>query len=831
MSEFYTSVKVIGNNICYRGIRDGKRVKYKVEYSPSIFVNSKKPTEYKGLYGEYLERIQPGSIRETRDFIKKYDDVQGFNIHGNTNFDCQYISDNFKGEIKWDKELMNIYSIDIETTTEYGFPNIETANEQVLLISLMDNITKKITTFGFNDYVNPDIEYIKCDDEYSMLKVFLDFWTLHTPDIITGWNVNLFDIPYLVRRIDKVLGDDYVRKLSPWGFVNERTVKGMRGKESIAYVISGISVLDYLDLYKKFTYSNQESYKLDHIAEVELGEKKLDHSEYDTFKEFYTQNFKKFTDYNIIDVLLIDKLEDKMRLIELCLTMAYDAKINPDDVYSQVRMWDSIIFNHLMDRNIIIPKKNSANIKTESFEGAFVKDPITGFHKWVASFDLDSLYPHLIMQYNISPETLVENYRVDGANVENFLMGKIDTTKLIDMNYTSTANGVCYRKDRRGFLPELMQKMYDNRKKFKKEMLGVEQEYEKTKDKSLLKEISRLNNLQMAMKIALNSAYGAIGNSYFRYFDIRIAEGITTSGQLSIRWMANKLNAYMNKNLKTVNKDYVIAIDTDSIYLSLEELVEKLCEGKSDDQKIKYMDKICENIFKKFIDDGYSELSSYMNAYEQKMRMKREVLADKGIWIAKKRYILNVHNSEGVQYAEPKLKVMGLEMIKSSTPQFVRDKMKETVKIIISGDEDTVHSFIADMKEEFMTLDPSLVSFPRSMNGITKYKDSTTLYKKSTPIHVKGALIYNNILKEKKLDNRYPLIVDGDKIKFANLKQPNPTKDSVISFHSELPKEFDLHQYIDYNTLFELAYLNPMKVILESVGWTHEKTNSIEDFF
>ena len=325
-----------------------------------------------------------------------------------------------------------------------------------------------------------------------------------------------------------------------------------------------------------------------------------------------------------------------MRLIELHLTMAYNAKINFEDVYSQVRMWDTIIYNHLRKKGIVVPAKTHSG-KDAQFEGAFVKDPIIGMHKWMASFDLNSLYPHLIMQYNISPETLTSEKL--SVTVDKLLNQEIDTSYVKHRDLALTANGWTYTKEFKGFMPELMEKMYVDRSKFKKQMLKIQQEYERDKSqKHLLKDISRLNDLQMAMKIALNSAYGAMGNQYFRYFDIRMAEGITTSGQLSIRWMSNKLNAFMNKTLKTTEQDYVIAIDTDSIYLSLEKLVETVAGDKDTNGKIKFMDKICEDVFQPFIDSGYNELAEYMNAYSQKMQMKREVLADKGIWTAKKRY-------------------------------------------------------------------------------------------------------------------------------------------------------------------------------------------------
>jgi DNA polymerase elongation subunit (family B) len=660
-----------------------------------------------------------------------------------------------------------------------------------------------------------------------LLKEFVIFWQTKAPDIITGWNVNFFDIPYLMRRIDRVLGNSFSKKLSPWDVVNERKIY-VKGNEEISFDIFGVAVLDYLDLYRKYTYTAQESYKLDNIAFVELGEKKLENPE-DNFRDFYAKHWDKFVSYNIHDTKLVDRLEDKMKLIELMITMAYNARINYEDVFSQVRMWDSIIYNHLKDRKIVIPEKTRSN-KTEAFEGAFVKDPILGLHKWVASFDLNSLYPHLIMQYNMSPETLTEE-KIHGISVEKLLNKQVDTSYGHRQDLAVSANGWCYRKDVRGFMPELMEQMYINRSKFKKQMLKVQQEYEKTKDKHLLKEISRLNNLQMAMKIALNSAYGAIGNQYFRYFDVRIAEGITLSGQLSIRWMADELNRYMNKILKSEDKDYVIAIDTDSIYLSLEDLVEHTCAGKTDEQKIKYMDKICEDAFQPFIDTTYQKLADYMNAYDQKMQMKREVLADTGIWTAKKRYILNVHNSEGVQYAQPKLKVMGLEMIKSSTPQVIRSKMKEVLKVILAGDESKLHTFINDFRIAFKQLSPEEIAFPRGVNGLKEYAGSSTIYKKGTPIHVRGALLFNHYVKQNKLDKKYPMIRDGDKIKFLYMNIPNTIQENVFAFSSEMPKELQLHKYVDYDLMFEKVFLEQLESLIQPIGWSIEQKSNLEEFF
>jgi len=827
--NFYTNVVQYGSKMLVRGYDENGQFKHRVDFQPTIYVPSKTPTDYKTLEGKYVAPLNPGTIRDTRDYIDRYKDVSGFEIYGNNNFVAQYISDNYRGEIIGDTDKIKVFTIDIETATEFGFPNIEQANEEMLLITIQDNKTKDITTWGRKPIGNSgDVEYRCFESESAMLQDFLVWWQMNCPDVVTGWNINFFDIPYLARRIENLLGESFAKKLSPWDLINQRKV-AMKGSEELTYDIQGVAMLDYLDLYKKYTYTTQESYRLDHIASVELGDKKLDYSEYGSFKDFYEQNWKKFVAYNIHDVQIVDKLEDKMKLIELQLVMAYNAKINYEDVFSQVRMWDAIIYNHLRDQGIVIPG-NSGNKKWDKFEGAYVKDPLVGLHKWVASFDLNSLYPHLIMQYNISPETMLEGRET--VNVDYLLDRKFDTSEVKAKGVSMTANGVCYRKDKQGFMPELMEKMYKDRSKYKKQMLGVQQQYEKDKSKKeLLKEISRLNNLQMAMKIALNSAYGAMGNQYFRYFDLRMAEGITTSGQLSIRWMANKLNEFMNKTLKTTKKDYVIAIDTDSIYLTLETLVESTCAGKPDEQKIQFMDKICEEVFQPFIDKGYKELADYMNAFDQKMQMKREVLADKGIWTAKKRYILNVHNSEGVQFAEPKIKVMGLEMVKSSTPAVIRDKLKDSINVILEGDEKKLHRYIEEFRDTFNKLSIEEIAFPRGINGIKEYAASSTIYRKSTPIHVRGALLFNHQLKELNLTHKYQPLKDGDKIKFVYLKTPNRIQEDVISFSQTLPPEFDLHRYIDYEKQFQKVFLDALQIVIEPLKWNVEEQSSLEDFF
>ncbi len=822
---------MIGDQFLVRGYEDGKNFMIREKYSPTLFVPSKKKTYYRTLTGEYVEPIKPGGVRDCREFIKKYDGVENFSIYGNERYVYQYISDNYReDEIKFDISKIKLTTIDIEVASENGFPDVESAAEEVLLITLQDYTTKEIITWGKGPFKlkQGNHYYKQFNNEYDLLNDFIAWWIENTPEVVTGWNSKLYDIPYLVRRIDRILGEKLMKRLSPWGLVSEDETY-ISGRKHISYDIGGISQLDYLDLYKKFTYKAQESYRLDYIASVELGQKKLDHSEFDTFKGFYTNGWQKFVEYNIIDVELVDRMEDKMKLIELALTLAYDAKVNYEDVFYQVRMWDTIIYNYLKDKGIVIPPKIKSD-KNEKYAGAYVKEPIPGKYDWVVSFDLNSLYPHLIMQYNISPETL-QDTRHSSATVDKILNKDIDFSGYED--FAVCANGSMYRKDVRGFLPELMDKIYKDRTIFKKKMLAAKQQYEKTPTKVLEKEIARCNNIQMARKIQLNSAYGAIGNQYFRYYKLANAEAITLSGQVSIRWIENKVNGYLNKLLSTDGVDYVIASDTDSIYLNMGPLVDKFFAAKSEDKSsiVNILNSICEDKLEPFIDASYQELADYVSAYDQKMQMKRENIAERGIWTAKKRYILNVWDSEGVRYEEPKLKMMGIEAVKSSTPAPCRTMIKDGLKLMMNGTEEDVINFIDKCREDFKKLPPEQISFPRSVSNVRKYADSTRIYSKGTPIHVRGALLYNHQIKEKKLINKYSLIQNGEKIKFCYLKEPNPLHENVISFIQEFPRELELDKYLDYNLQFEKSFVEPLKTILNAIGWSVEKTVNLELFF
>jgi DNA polymerase elongation subunit (family B) len=842
--RFYTSVNRYGNSLLYRGYEDGVRVKRKIPFKPTLYVKGKGKSKFNALDGTNVDPIKLPSMRDAKEFVEKYEGVENFNIYGNTNYIAQFIAEDFPGEIKFDRNLIRVHTIDIEVASNEGFPEPDQAAHTVTAIGIKDSVLNVYFVWALGDYdvekaimKDCQIRYMKCKDEYTLLKQFVAFWhdEFLCPDVVTGWNIRTFDIPYLVNRINRILGEDEAKKLSPWGMVEAKMVTMRKGMVQV-YEITGIAQLDYLDLFQKFGYSfgPQESYKLDHIAEVVLGERKL---EYDgSLYSLYLTDHQKFIDYNIKDVWLVDRMEDKIAMITLCLTMAYKAGVNYSDTMGTVAIWDALIHRTLMADNIIIPP-NKNSYKTD-YEGGYVKDPQCGVHDWVASFDVNSLYPNIIVQWNMSPETILKGDVERNVNVETCLGGLMNTTEK-----SMAGTGQYFSKHKQGFMPKIIEEMYDERVVIKKKMIESKKELEKCDrtDKvevyRIERDIAHFENQQTAIKILLNSLYGALGNKYFRYFTMEIAEGITISGQLIIKWGEKYINKYLNDMLKT-NKDYVIAIDTDSIYVSLNDLVNKVygvdgvvSSELPKDKIVDFLSRVCSKIETDVFDKCFGELGDNLNVYKPRITMKREGIADRAIWTAKKRYILNVLDNEGVRYAKPKLKIMGIEAIKSSTPGTCRKAFKELFQVLISGTEVQTQSFIQEFQKKFDSLPAEEKAFPRGVSSLKKYSDAKLIYKKGTPINSRASLLYNHMLKLHKLENKYEAIKEGEKIKYIYLNPRNPMREDVIAFTSILPPEFGLHRFIDNTVQFEKAFLDPAKIIIHAIGWRAEEEASLEDFF
>jgi len=827
--NFYKSVIEHRGKLLVRGVLGEKEFKEKLDFEPTLFALTQEQSDWKTLKGQSLKPIQFTSIDAARRFRKEVA-TENSPIYGLERYHYQYIGQNYPGQIQWSKDLIKIYTLDIETTCENGFPDVENPIEEIICITVKNQSNKQIITWGVGKFHTDrtDVTYVECESEKQLIFEFMKFWIKNHPDVITGWNTKFFDLPYLMNRIKLVADEKIANRMSPWNIARRDEI-AVRGRIQTVYTLLGTVMLDYLDLYKWFIPTRQESYKLDHIGEVELGQNKNENP-YDTFKDFYEKDFQKFVDYNIQDVELVDALEDKLGLIDLALTVAYESKVNYDDIFSQVRVWDTLIANHLYEQKIAVPPREEHSKETK-YEGAYVKEPLLGQHKWIVSFDINSLYPHIIIQYNISPEKIIGSSS-QGVNVNKMIDMKVPLNFLKTEGACLTPNGAMFKNDEQGFLPKMMQTMYDERVIYKKRMLKAKEQFERTKNPDLKKEIARCHNIQWARKIALNSAYGAVGNQYFRYYDVRQASGITTAGQFIIRFIEKKVNEYLNNILQTKGEaDYVVASDTDSIYVNLGKLVEKTCEGKTNDQIADFLGKVCDNKLEPYIAKCFDELADYSNAFKNAMVMKREVIANKGIWIAKKRYMLNVLDEEGIRLSKPKLKLMGIEAVKSSTPQVCRGRIKEAINVIMEKEETDLHKFIANFRKEFFELSAEQVSFPRSCNNLKKYRSANGIFIKGTPIHVKGALIYNHKIEELGLQNKYPLIQEGDKIKFVKLKPANPFKFDVISYITTLPDEFMLAKYVDYDTMFNKTFLDPMQFILDAIGWKSEPQATLEAFF
>jgi DNA polymerase elongation subunit (family B) len=831
--KFYTSIQQYNNVILERYIEDGVHKQREVPYQPTLFVPTVKQSPFKTITGEVVEPRGFNSIKEARDFIQARDKVSNEPVYGMQQFAYAYINEEYQKR-DFDFNQLNILNFDIETRSDEGFPNIQTANMDILSIAVRCNGQSYI--LGCGDYkTSGDDIYIKCASEADLLHKFIQLWKDLDPDIVTGWNIETFDIPYVCNRIKRILSTEAVNELSPFGLVKDRFFgRPTEGEEPEAKEIYGVTIFDYLSLYRKFTYIQQESYALDYIGEAELGQKKLDYSEYGTLNELYKNDYQKFLDYNIRDVVLVEKLDDKMRLLEQACTIAYDAGVNLIDSLTSVRMWDIIIHNFLMEKNIVVPPKQFGE-KENQVEGAYVKDPQVGLHNWVVSFDLNSLYPHLIMQYNISPETYVRHIG-QRPTADEIIAGLYDNENIKEFmkkhNVSVCGSGAMYTKDFQGFLPKLMETMYNSRVEWKTRMIEAQKKYQKNKTKELEYEIAKCNNMQMAKKIQLNSAYGALGNQYFRFFDTKYAESITLSGQLSIKWMEVKINQFLNKKLNTQEEDYVVAVDTDSLYVVLDNLVEQSGIDTSDtDKVIDFLDKVAREVLEPFIDKGYRELANYVSAFEQKMVMKRECIADKGIWTGKKHYILNVYDNEGVRYKNPKLKMMGIESVRSSTPGVVRKAIKEALDVLMKDGEMALREYVNDFETLFRQMPFEDVAFPRGCRYINKWSSASDIYKKGTPIHVRGSLLYNKVIKDKKLNKKYNEIHEGDKIKFCYMKLPNPMRENVFAVPNVLPQELGMENYIDYDKQFEKSFKEPLNHITEAIGWSIDKQATLDQFF
>jgi DNA polymerase elongation subunit (family B) len=909
--NFYTNIDVRGSKIFLRYYEDDKHKSEIIEFAPELYIrtNDAAKADAMSMHDEPLEAVQFSDSKEMRSFIESYKDVDGFAVYGTESIMNQFVSKLYPGEIKYDGAKIKGAIVDIETFSgdievlpdgtvapiDGPFPKPEEAAHPINLITLYHTVEKKYYVWGLEYFKgqfigtyerNPDhprvakldVEYRGFREEFDMLNDFVGLWQQKAFNFWSGWYIEGFDNPYLTNRIEKVCGEGQKKKLSPWNMVNRNSIKTGWGEEQTVYEYFGTQMLDYKQLFEKHAYMNPDDTKLDTVARLILGEGKVDYADEGNLNTLYIRNYQKAVEYNVIDVDLIVQMNAKKRFFELTYILAYLCKANYQDTLGTVRPWSSLTYSMLVNRGQR-PKIKSVYEGDVSFGGGFVREIKGGRFKWVVSCDLNSLYPHLIQQYNLGAETIVEpeDLPLEIRNIPNFTLDdlvnkRVDLSALKKYNLCMTANRAFFRRGKRSIFNEKTREIYDTRKKVKKQMLAFEQEEvnlnakigdrDPTPEEMMVLEelaikISTYDVHQHSLKILMNSLFGAIGNKWFReFFDIRVAEGITLSGKLSILWIARKLDEYMNKVLKlgevehkihhtnrpaattlevVSGTNFAIYQDTDSCYLDMSKLVDKLFteeQQKTEVEKIvNFLDKLFAEKIEPYIDSCYQELAEYVNADDQRMFMKREVIATSAIWSAKKRYTMLVADSEGVRYF-PDLyhKTVGLDAVKASSPKHCRNWMLEAYKIALQGTESELQDFCLEKKKEFMALPVERVATPSGVNGLEKYFDPNNIYTKGAPKHVKAALYHNYIIQKNKIPG-IAKIQSGDKIKFVELRQPNPYGCECIAFQGKLPPEFKLEKYINYESNFERSFTSLLDNLLKSINWSSTRQASVMDWF
>jgi DNA polymerase elongation subunit (family B) len=791
---------------------------------------------YKDIKGVELRRLKIPF--EKTNFIKNA--IPNYDFFGDISFDKKFINKYFQ-----QRECKNfkVAFFDIETEV-HANSRIQDYDEKIKVITVIfkDIINKKSNAYtielGNSGYSKEGYNFIHCNDEAELLREFIRVFSREKPDCITGWNSQFFDIPYIIKRGEKILSQYDMNKLSPFKVIKEKKINNAFGREETTYDIIGIPHLDYMEVYKKHTYVMRDNYKLDNICNLELGAKKIDIEPYGGFKGIWKDHFDKYTEYNIRDVELLVELDNKLNLLSLITTLTYMTGCNFADTFFPVRTWDTYLFNLLKEKQIIIPQR--LKHEKQHYMGAYVKQPKEpGVYDWIASFDLNSLYPNIMRQLNMSPETIkddvFEEFRYSDVeqNIQNLIHDKTD---LSNIPHGVSPKGIYFDNTKIGFIPKVIGDIYNNRRKAKNEMLAEEQNLVNLKkdnaDSNDIQtseyEISRLNNTQMALKILMNSLYGAFGSRFFRYFDLRIGESITSTGQLMNRLVENNVNELLNNKLETEDIDYVILMDTDSNYINLGPYCEKY--GISDADTLQ--DTIINEIEGKIV-EWYDEIFNRMKHFENHMVMKREVIANKGVfYLKKKRYALSVIDDEGVRYTKPKIKIVGLAIKSSSTPNALRDDLKEVINILLYKDNPALIEHIKKSKEKFMKLDYQDVCKTVSINNITKYtewKGNNMQGMKGTPFNSRGAINFNNYIRMNNVDMN-PISENG-KYHICYLKPINPLfgQQVVIAFDDKLPEE--LVPYIDWEMLFQKAFLDVVHVLIDELGWDTVIRYGFDDLF
>jgi len=845
---YYSSFFQKWNKVYIRQINpDGTRTNFNVEYKPKLYVKSENPNcDFKTLYGEDLFEIEFSTIESAKEYAKASQDK----IFGYPRWEYACVDDQYPYDIEYKYEDLRVVFVDIEVESDTHYSTIKNPDQPVTLIQLLYKDVYYVFGTEFYETYENNVKFIRCKDEVDLLKKFVQVFRKFDPDIISGWNSQGYDIPMLHERMNLLgLGDTF-KRLSPFNYVDTSEVL-VFGKMQLRVDIKGIQHLDMIELIKKFDRKKYENYKLDTVSKAVLKKGKISYD--GKLSDLYVTDYKRFIDYGLTDVQLVKEIEDAKNLIRMVVMVGYMNKANYIDAFSQVRSWDNQIMIYLKHQDkmqvpYLLAKDDDDFIEAgdEKFEGAYVFQPKTGRWEWVITDDVQSMHPSIIMSFNISPETYLGN---SNKNVEFFLKDCPQYTReLIDRNATSLANGAMFDNTYEGFLPKIVRRVFDMRneakgeyKKYKKLVESLENTSDTSIDnvatvKSYKNEIIKYDTLQFALKTSIAAVFGFLGNKYSRFYQLDMAEGITLTSQVMLKSGASEIERVV-KELTNTEEPVMLYGDTDSLIYSVSSIVEKFVPKDASKEKVtEFLDRFHKSKIAVPLQNKIIEIQYRMNAKEHSIRFVRDVISDVTILVAKKKYIMSVMDAEGVRYAKPDLKLMGIESVKTSTPQFCRDKIETAIENILYKTNDDLISYLDKTKSEFMKLPVEDISSPRGINDIDKYTadsivvdsfgddedEESITYKTRTPMHVKASIFHNKLLMEYDLTKWYQPIENGDKIKFTYLKSPNPIGNNAIAFDGKLPEEFKLHKYVDYEMQYEKTFLNAIKGITSVIGWTTE---------
>lgn len=845
---YYSSFFQKWNKVYIRQINpDGTRTNFNVEYKPKLYVKSENPNcDFKTLYGEDLFEIEFSTIESAKEYAKASQDK----IFGYPRWEYACVDDQYPYDIEYKYEDLRVVFVDIEVESDTHYSTIKNPDQPVTLIQLLYKDVYYVFGTEFYETYENNVKFIRCKDEVDLLKKFVQVFRKFDPDIISGWNSQGYDIPMLHERMNLLgLGDTF-KRLSPFNYIDTSEVL-VFGKMQLRVDIKGIQHLDMIELIKKFDRKKYENYKLDTVSKAVLKKGKISYD--GKLSDLYVTDYKRFIDYGLTDVQLVKEIEDAKNLIRMVVMVGYMNKANYIDAFSQVRSWDNQIMIYLKHQDkmqvpYLLAKDDDDFIEAgdEKFEGAYVFQPKTGRWEWVITDDVQSMHPSIIMSFNISPETYLGN---SNKNVEFFLKDCPQYTReLIDRNATSLANGAMFDNTYEGFLPKIVRRVFDMRneakgeyKKYKKLVESLENTSDTSIDnvatvKSYKNEIIKYDTLQFALKTSIAAVFGFLGNKYSRFYQLDMAEGITLTSQVMLKSGASEIERVV-KELTNTEEPVMLYGDTDSLIYSVSSIVEKFVPKDASKEKVtEFLDRFHKSKIAVPLQNKIIEIQYRMNAKEHSIRFVRDVISDVTILVAKKKYIMSVMDAEGVRYAKPDLKLMGIESVKTSTPQFCRDKIETAIENILYKTNDDLISYLDKTKSEFMKLPVEDISSPRGINDIDKYTadsivvdsfgddedEESITYKTRTPMHVKASIFHNKLLMEYDLTKWYQPIENGDKIKFTYLKSPNPIGNNAIAFDGKLPEEFKLHKYVDYEMQYEKTFLNAIKGITSVIGWTTE---------